>query len=37
MVELWDVYNEQGNKTGRLHERGKPMKAGDYHLEYAGS
>ena len=32
MVELWDVYDEQGNKTGRLHERGKPMKAGDYHL-----
>jgi tellurite methyltransferase len=31
-VELWDVYDEHGNKTGRLHERGKPMKKGDFHL-----
>ncbi|MCL2079462.1 MAG: NUDIX domain-containing protein [Oscillospiraceae bacterium] len=32
MVELWDVYDINRNKTGRLHERGKPMEAGDYHL-----
>ena len=32
MAEMWDVLDEHGNKTGRLHERGKPMKAGDYHL-----
>ena len=32
MVEYWDVYDENGNKTGRLHERGKPMRKGEYHL-----
>ena len=32
MPELWDVVDEFGNKTGRLHERGTPMKEGDYHL-----
>ena len=32
MVELWDILDENRNKTGRLHERGKPMKAGDAHL-----
>lgn len=32
MAELWDVLNENRNKTGRLHERGKPMQKGDYHL-----
>ena len=32
MAELWDVYDINRNKTGRLHERGKPMSAGDYHL-----
>ena len=32
MSEFWDVYDKDRNKTGRLHERGKPMKAGDYHL-----
>ena len=30
--ELWDVYDENRNKTGRLHERGKPMTTGDYHI-----
>ena len=33
MAELWDVLDENGNITGRVHERGKPMKNGDYHLE----
>ena len=32
VAELWDVYDIDGNKTGRLHERGKPMSAGDSHL-----
>lgn len=31
-MELWDVLDENGNKTGRLVERGKPMEKGDYHL-----
>jgi len=31
MIELWDVLDENGNKTGRTCERG-PMKPGDYHL-----
>lgn len=30
--ELWDVYDENRNKTGRLHRRGNPMPEGDYHL-----
>ena len=32
MDEIWDIYDENRNKTGRLHKRGKPMNAGDYHL-----
>jgi 8-oxo-dGTP pyrophosphatase MutT (NUDIX family) len=32
MAELWDVLDAQGNKTGRLHERGKPLAQGDYML-----
>lgn len=31
-MELWDVYDENGNKTGRFHTRGKPMVPGDYHM-----
>lgn len=31
-MELWDIYDENGEKTGRVHTRGKPMKPGDYHL-----
>ena len=30
--EVWDVLDAEGNKTGRYHERGKPMNAGDCHL-----
>jgi 8-oxo-dGTP pyrophosphatase MutT (NUDIX family) len=30
--EVWDVLDADGNKTGRYHERGKPMASGDYHL-----
>ena len=32
MAELWDVLDINRNKIGRLHERGKPMNAGDCHL-----
>jgi isopentenyldiphosphate isomerase/GNAT superfamily N-acetyltransferase len=31
--EIWDVLDKDGNKTGRLHERGRKMAANDYHLE----
>lgn len=31
-VELWDVYDENRNVTGRLHPRGTPLPTGDYHL-----
>lgn len=30
--ELWDVYDENRNPTGRLHRRGDYLEAGDYHL-----
>lgn len=30
--ELWDIVDEYGTKTGRLHERGTTMKKGEYHL-----
>ena len=30
--ELWDVYDEHRNPTGRLHRRGDPLPPGDYHL-----
>jgi 8-oxo-dGTP pyrophosphatase MutT (NUDIX family) len=30
--EIWDVYDKDGNKTGRVHERSRLMAAGDYHL-----
>jgi len=32
LAELWDILDENGNATGRFHERGKPMRAGEYHL-----
>lgn len=31
-MELWDVYDENRQSTGRTHERGIPMVQGDYHL-----
>lgn len=31
-MELWDVYNQYRQKTGRTHERGIPLNEGDYHL-----
>ncbi|HBL84388.1 MAG: hypothetical protein A2Y17_04825 [Clostridiales bacterium GWF2_38_85] len=32
MTEYWDILDENGNKTGCLHERGKIMQKGEYHL-----
>ena len=32
MPEMWDIVDQNGNKTGRLHERGRPMQKGEYHL-----
>lgn len=31
-MELWDVYDDKRNKTGRTVVRGQKMDAGDYHL-----
>ncbi|TFJ91873.1 NUDIX hydrolase [Lentibacillus salicampi] len=31
-MELWDVYDGNRHKTGRMHERGTPLPDGDYHL-----
>lgn len=30
--ELWDVYNRDRQKTGRVHRRGEPLPPGDFHL-----
>lgn len=30
--ELWDLYDAQRRKTGRLHRRGDPLKEGDYYI-----
>ena len=30
--ELWDVYDFHRNKTGKVHPRGTPLAAGEYHL-----
>ena len=32
MTELWEIFDENGNATGRLHERGNPLGKGEYHL-----
>ncbi len=31
-MELWDILDENGIPKGYTHERGKPVKDGDYHL-----
>jgi len=33
LAELWDILDEKGIVTGRLHKRGEPMNEGEYHLE----
>ena len=30
--EIWDVYDDQCQPTGRLHRRGDPLGAGEYHI-----
>ena len=32
MEEMWDLLNDQGKPTGKLHKRGLPMQEGTYHL-----
>ncbi len=32
MAELWDLYNRERKKIGRLHEHGTPIPQGLYHL-----
>ena len=32
MSEFWDIYDENRNLTGKIHERGKPLAKGEYHL-----
>jgi isopentenyldiphosphate isomerase len=32
MSELWDLYNQEGKKTGTLHKRGQAIPQGLYHL-----
>jgi len=31
-MELWDIYDSEGNNKGRTSVRGKPLQDGDYHL-----
>ena len=31
-MEFWDLYNDKREKTGRIHERGKAIPEGYYHL-----
>ena len=31
MTELWDLYDQYGNRTGKFHERGKPIPPGYFH------
>ena len=31
-IELWELYDKKGNKTGRTVERGKPIPKGYYHI-----
>ena len=32
MAEMWELFDIDRNKLGRLHERGKPLQKGEYHL-----
>ncbi len=31
-MELWDLYDSERRATGRLHQRGRPLPSGAYHL-----
>lgn len=35
MIEYWDVYDINRNKTGQVHQRGLELKEGKYHLVVA--
>lgn len=35
-MELWDVYDALRQKTGKTHERGVPLAAGEHHLVVHG-
>lgn len=30
--ELWDIYDKEGNFTGKMHRRGDPLAPGEYHI-----
>lgn len=32
LMELWDIYDKNRNKTGKLHARGNTLAEGEYHL-----
>ncbi|PCG20815.1 NUDIX domain-containing protein [Brachyspira sp. G79] len=32
MPEIWDVYNRNKQKTGRIHQRGLPLRKNEYHI-----
>ena len=32
MSEIWDVYNRNKKKTGRIHQRGLPLRKNEYHI-----
>ena len=32
MLEMWDLYNDKGEKTGKILPRGAPVPKGLYHL-----
>ena len=31
-LEFWDIYDQKGNKTDKLHSRGEQLKSGDFHM-----
>jgi isopentenyldiphosphate isomerase len=31
-LELWDLYDKNGNKKEKSHRRGDPIKSGDFHM-----
>lgn len=35
MIEYWDIYDANRNKTGQVHQRGLELKDGQYHLVVA--
>ena len=31
-MEIWDIYDQNGNRTDKTHRRGDPINPGDFHL-----